>query len=155
MMDRKRKLGKISVTVFLTALIWVWADLAQDERLDLSNFVTVTMAKSSDPNLWVALEDDNSVLRASLTVERVVLKGPASRIGEVVRRKNREKLDLNLFRAPDRCGPDGRDARSTCSSFSSRPTRSDNWADGGDLQAEDDHGSGLPLKRSPRKWNAR
>jgi hypothetical protein len=103
-MDKRRKLGKISVTVFLTVLIWVWADLAQDERLDLSNFVTVTMAKSSDPNLWVALEDDNSTVRASLTIDRVVLKGPASRIGEVVRRKNREKLDLNLFLVPDQMG---------------------------------------------------
>ncbi len=103
-MDRKSKLGKISVTVFLTALIWVWADLAKDERLDLSNFVTVTMAKSSDPNLWAALEGDNSTLQASLTIERVVLKGPASRISEVARRKNREKLDLNLFLVPEQMG---------------------------------------------------
>ncbi len=104
MIDAKRKLGKISVTVFLTALIWVWADLAQDERLDLSNFVTITMAKSSDPNLWVALEGDGSTLRASVTVERVVLKGPASRVSEIVRRKNREKLDLNLFLVPEQMG---------------------------------------------------
>lgn len=103
-MRKKLNAGKISVTVFLTVLIWVWADLAQDERLDLSNFVTVTMAKSSDPNLWVALEDDNSVLRASVTIERVVLKGPASRVSEVVRRKNREKLDLNLFLVPEQMG---------------------------------------------------
>jgi len=103
-MRKKLKVGKISVTVFLTALIWVWADLAQDERLDLSNFVTVTMAKSSDPNLWVALEGENDTLRASLTIERVVLKGPASRVSEIVRRKNREKLDLNLFLVPEQMG---------------------------------------------------
>ncbi len=104
MIDAKRKLGKISVTVFLTALIWVWADLAQDERLELSNFVTITMAKSGDPNLWVALEGDSSTLRASVTIERVVLKGPASRVSEIVRRKNREKLDLNLFLVPEQMG---------------------------------------------------
>ena len=92
------------MTVFLTALIWVWADLAQDERLELSNFVTVTMAKSSDPNLWVALESDNSALRASLTIDRVVLKGPASRVSEIVRRRNRGKLDLNLFLVPEQMG---------------------------------------------------
>jgi hypothetical protein len=103
-MDRRRKIRKISVTVFLTALIWVWADLAQDERLDLSNFVTITMAKSGDPNLWVALEGDNAALRASLTIERVVLKGPASKVSEVVRRKNRERLDLNLFLVPEQMG---------------------------------------------------
>ena len=103
-MRKKLNAGKVSVTLFLTVLIWVWADLAQDERLDLSNFVTVTMAKSSDPNLWVALAGDNTALRASLTIERVVLKGPASRVSEVVRRKNREKLDLNLFLVPEQMG---------------------------------------------------
>jgi len=104
MQHNKIKAGKVSVTVFLTALIWVWADLAQDERLELPNFVTITMAKSSDPNLWVALEGDNSMLRASQTIERVVLKGPASRVSEIVRRKNREKLDLNLFLVPEQMG---------------------------------------------------
>lgn len=103
-MPKKLKAGKISVTVFLTALIWVWADLAQDERLDLSNFVTVTMAKSSDPNLWVALEGENSALKPSLTIDRVVLKGPASRVSEIVRLKNREKLDLDLFLVPEQMG---------------------------------------------------
>ncbi|MBN1505808.1 MAG: hypothetical protein JW955_03125 [Sedimentisphaerales bacterium] len=103
-MDKRPKIGKISVTVFLTALIWVWADLAQDERLDLSNFVTVTVAKPSDPNLWVALENEDSSPRASLTIDRVVLKGPASRVSEIVRRKNREKLDLNLFLVPEQMG---------------------------------------------------
>jgi hypothetical protein len=103
-MRKKLNAEKVSVTLFLTVLIWVWADLAQDERLDLSNFVTVTMAKSSDPNLWVALEGDNSTLRASLTIDRVVLKGPASRVSEIVRRKNREKLDLNLFLVPEQMG---------------------------------------------------
>jgi hypothetical protein len=103
-MDKKSRAGKISVTVFLTALIWVWADLAQDERLELPNFVTVTMAKSTDPNLWVALESENSSPRASVTIERVVLKGPASRVSEIMRRKNREKLDLNLFLVPEQMG---------------------------------------------------
>jgi len=103
-MRKKLNAGKVSVTLFLTVLIWVWADLAQDERLELSNFVTITMAKSSDPNLWVALEGDNEALRASLTIERVVLKGPASRVSEVMRRKNREKLDLNLFLVPEQMG---------------------------------------------------
>jgi hypothetical protein len=103
-MRKKLNAGKVSVTVFLTLLIWVWADLAQDERLDLSNFVTVTAAKSSDPNLWVALEGDNSTLRVSLTIDRVVLKGPASRVSEVVRKKNRGKLDLNLFLVPEQMG---------------------------------------------------
>jgi hypothetical protein len=103
-MGKKLNVGKISVTVFLTALIWVWADLAQDERLELSRVVTVTVARSGDPNLWVALEGEGSALRVSLTLERVVLKGPASRVSEVGRRKNKQELDLDLFLVPEQIG---------------------------------------------------
>lgn len=103
-MSNKFKFGKISVAVFLTALIWVWADLAQDERLVLSNVVSVTVASSSDPNLWVSLQVEESVLRSSLTVDRVVLKGPASRVAEVERMKNKGALDLDLFLVPEPMG---------------------------------------------------
>ena len=51
-MIKKLKPGKISIVVFLTALIWVWADLAQDDRLTLSD-VRIEVAKSTDPSLWV------------------------------------------------------------------------------------------------------
>jgi hypothetical protein len=107
-MSKGLKLGKISVTVFLTALIWVWADLAIDEQLELPGAVTITVAKASDPNLWVALETGASILRPSLTIDRVVLKGPASRIAEVstVRPSLRNKgdLDLDLFLSPEQVG---------------------------------------------------
>lgn len=96
-MRKQFNLGKISVTVFLTALIWVWADLAQDEPLELLRAVTISVARSTDPNLWVALETQGSALRSSLVVERVELKGPASRVTEVERQNNKGKLDLNLF----------------------------------------------------------
>jgi hypothetical protein len=107
-MRKKVKLGKISIVVFLTALIWVWADLAQDEELPLSGVVTVTVSNPSDPNLWVALESEGSasrpVLSRSLTFKRVVLKGPASRVADVERRINRKELTLDLFVIPDQMG---------------------------------------------------
>jgi len=103
-MSKQFNLGKISVTVFLTALIWVWADLAQDERLDLTRIVSISVARSADPNLWIALETQGSALRSSLVMERVELKGPASRVTEVERRNNKGKLDLNLFLVGEELG---------------------------------------------------
>jgi hypothetical protein len=103
-MGKKLKLGKISVTVFLTALIWVWADLAQDEQLELSGLVTVHVAAPADPNLWVTLQTEGTTLRPSMTFKRVVLQGPASRVAEVERRSNKGELNLDLYLSPEQMG---------------------------------------------------
>jgi hypothetical protein len=99
------KFGKISIVVFLTALIWVWADLAQDERLNLADAV-LEVAKSSNPALWVCFvaERDEPDLQTSVTLDSVVLKGPASRVAEVKRLKNKGALDLGLYLSPEREG---------------------------------------------------
>jgi hypothetical protein len=99
------KFGKISIVVFLTILIWVWADLAQDERLILSD-VVVEVAKSSNPALWVSFVDDRKEpnLQTSVTLDSVILKGPASRVAEVQRLKNKGALDLSLFLMADQEG---------------------------------------------------
>jgi len=107
---QKNKLGKISIVVFLTALIWVWADLAQDERLDLPN-VIIEVAKSNNPAVWVSFVVEQEVpdLQTTVMLDTVVLKGPASRVAEVERLRNKGVLDLDLFLVPDRDGipPDG------------------------------------------------
>lgn len=102
---KKIKFGKISIVVFLTALIWVWADLAKDEPLNLPD-VVVEVAKSSNPALWVSFvaEREEPQLRTSVTLESVVLKGPARKVGEVKRLRNKGTLDLNLFLSPEREG---------------------------------------------------
>ena len=99
------KFGKVSIVVFLTILIWVWADLAQDERLILSD-VVVEVAKSSNPALWVSFVDDQKEpnLQTSVTLDSVVLKGPASRVAEVQRLRNKGALDLSLFLMAEREG---------------------------------------------------
>ncbi len=104
-MTTKIKYGKISIVVFLTALIWVWADLAQDEQIELSGIV-VQLAKSSDPTLWVnfVVERQKPDLQSSVPLDTVILKGPASRVAEVTRLKKKESLDLNLFLAPEKEG---------------------------------------------------
>lgn len=104
-MIKKLKPGKISIVVFLTALIWVWSDLAQEDRLPLSD-VRIEVAKSTDPTLWVNFVVDGADpnLQTSVALETVVLKGPASRVAEVNRRKNRGAVDLNLFLVPEEEG---------------------------------------------------
>jgi len=101
-MIKKLKPGKISIVVFLTALIWVWSDLAQDDRLLLSD-VQIKVAKSTDQSLWVnfVVEGADPNLRTSVALDTVVLKGPAARVSEVKSRKNRGALDLNLFLVPE------------------------------------------------------
>ncbi len=104
-MIKTLKPGKISIVVFLTFLIWVWADLSMDETLILSD-VRIEVAKTTDPSLWVnfVIENADPNLRTSVALEEVLLKGPASRITEVSRRKNRGDLDLNLFLVPEQEG---------------------------------------------------
>ncbi len=100
-MANRPKFGKISIVVFLTILIWVWADLAQDETLTLPGFFTISVTKSSDPTLWISfVEGPDQTPRASVTLDNVDLRGPASRVAEVERTKNKERLDPVLFLDP-------------------------------------------------------
>ncbi|HUW20337.1 MAG TPA: hypothetical protein VMW16_13645 [Sedimentisphaerales bacterium] len=77
-MPKNIKYGKVLVVVFLTVLIWVWADLALDESLPVLG-ATVKIARSN-PALWVSFDD-----RPSVSVEEIVLKGPSMRIAELDR----------------------------------------------------------------------
>lgn len=76
MMLRKIKYSKIAVVVFLTILIWVWADLALDEKLPVSD-ATIIVAKSN-PSLWVSFSDEPSI-----SIDNILLRGPASKIANV------------------------------------------------------------------------
>lgn len=80
-MVKKVNYGKILVVVFITVLIWVWADLALDEAFSVSS-VNIT-AKSTNPGLWVSFGDKSS---SSAFIDKMVLKGPASRIADVKRK---------------------------------------------------------------------
>lgn len=104
MMAKNRKLGKISITIFLTILIWVWADLSQDEELPLPNLVRVAVARSGDETLWVSFERPDGSMQSSVVLDNVTLKGPASQVGIVERMRNKGQLDLNLFLVPENEG---------------------------------------------------
>jgi hypothetical protein len=103
-MIKKPKIGKIAIVVFLTVLIWVWADLAQDETLSLSELVTITVAQTNDPSLWITFKGSDGVLRRQVLLDSVELKGPASRVAKIEQMRNKGALDLDLFLIPDQIG---------------------------------------------------
>ncbi|MDD5063607.1 MAG: hypothetical protein PHQ35_02455 [Phycisphaerae bacterium] len=83
-MVKKINYGKILVVIFITILIWVWADLALDEVFSVPSVVIT--AKSTNPGLWVSFGD-----KPSVSIDKMVLKGPASKVAEV-RRKLKDGL---------------------------------------------------------------
>jgi hypothetical protein len=66
---------KIAVVVFITVLIWVWADLALDEMLS-DRPATIMVDEAASPKLWVSLNQAPSV------DIRITLSGPPAAITE-------------------------------------------------------------------------
>jgi hypothetical protein len=99
-MARKVKYGKIAIVIFLTVLIWVWADLDQDEQWTVPK-LTISVAKSADPVLWASFKSESKLSVSSISINNIVLKGPASRIADVKQMWNRGSLDLGVFFAPE------------------------------------------------------
>ena len=96
-MLRNVKYGKIAIVGFITVLIWVWADLALDEKLSVSK-VTISVAKSADRSLLVSFADER---QPSFSINNVVLKGPASKITDVRRKLNVGLLEFEFFLDPE------------------------------------------------------
>lgn len=93
-MTRKIKFSKIAIVTFLTVLIWVWADLALDETVPVPG-ATITIAESS-PNFWVSFGG-----KASVVIDNIVLKGPASRIADIKHEMNDGSLKLKFSLYPE------------------------------------------------------
>ena len=94
-MARKIKYGKVAIVVLITVLIWVWADLAQDETFTVRRATTISLAKTIDPSLWVSFEEDPSV-----DVCDIVLRGPASKIADIRRELDEGSLSFEFFFDP-------------------------------------------------------
>jgi len=73
------KVNKILLVVFITVLIWVWADLALDEKVE-GIAATIEVKEMPSQDIWVTLNS-----RTSLEV-RLTLTGPHARIAELQRR---------------------------------------------------------------------
>jgi hypothetical protein len=91
---RKIKYSKIAIVIFLTVLIWVWADLALDETSPVSG-ATIIVTESS-PNLWVSFGG-----KASTSIDIIILKGPAYKIAEIKREIGEDTLDLKFSLHPE------------------------------------------------------
>lgn len=81
---------KVSLVIFITVLIWVWADLSLDEEHRESSAI-LTITPSSDPSLWVRFKDDNSL---QISLNQITLAGPVLRIAQL--RKDLESGDFKL-----------------------------------------------------------
>ena len=93
MMIRKIKYSKITIVIFLTVLIWVWADLALDETVSVPGAM-ITVAESS-PELWINFDG-----KTSASIDNIVLKGPASKIADIKRELNDGSLAGNNYCRP-------------------------------------------------------
>lgn len=100
-MIRKPKFGKIAIVVFITVLIWLWADLALDEELTVST-AAISIIKSN-PKLWVSFDETSSVL-----IEELVLKGPLRKIAEISKKlEEGEGLRFDLDAAKEKMNEPG------------------------------------------------
>jgi hypothetical protein len=94
-MMKRRRLRKIAATLIFTTLIWVFADLALDEELTVSN-LKLSVAKSINPALWVTFSGQSAV-----PLEKVVLKGSARRIAEARQRINAGRFTREFYFDPE------------------------------------------------------
>ncbi len=82
------KAKKTILVIFITCLIWVWADLSLDK--DLADQTVNVIASKADPRLWVTIEGKPEIQ------VKADFKGPARKITELLGRINtgKEKLDV-------------------------------------------------------------
>lgn len=86
--------------VFLTLLIWVWADLALDKTLLVPN-VSISIVEPSTAALWATFKREGELPVSSISIKNIVLKGPTSRIADVERELSKGLLNLNFALNPE------------------------------------------------------
>ena len=91
---RKIKYGKGVLVLFITALVWVWADRAQDETYSVPNPV-IAVPKYTNPDIWVSFDEKSTV-----TLDKLDLKGPAGRIDALEKEINERLFVPEFFLEP-------------------------------------------------------
>jgi hypothetical protein len=94
-----KKTKKMIVVVFLTLMIWVWADLETEDDVSITG-IPVRISKSSDPSLRVDFIEAGDRLNSEARIKTISLKGPASRIEKIRRMEQDGTLDLSLTLNP-------------------------------------------------------
>jgi hypothetical protein len=90
---KNQNYGKIAVVIFLTVLIWVWADLALDEILP-DRPATIVVDESANPKLWVSFNQSSS---ADI---KITLSGPHTAFAALDRKlRERERSFEFVFDA--------------------------------------------------------
>ena len=82
------KIKKAVLVIFITCLIWVWADLSLDDVLE--NQTVTIIASKANPKLWVTLDGKSEVqIKANIS-------GPKSKTRELAQKidSGKEKLDV-------------------------------------------------------------
>ncbi len=86
------KYGKILAVVFLSLLVWVWADLAKTEVLSVPK-ADLVVAKSIGPNLWVTFENG----RPAVSITKLTFKGPTSKVNQLKRKLTEGSIILEFL----------------------------------------------------------
>lgn len=96
-MLKKIKFSKLAVVIFLTVLIWVWADRALEETRSFPT-ATIVIGRTA-PNLLVSFTSGSTI-----DVNQINLRGPASVVNnlEQVINNDPKKLEFTLY--PERLG---------------------------------------------------
>src|SRR3989339_412265 len=84
------KTKKAVLVVFITCLIWVWADLSLDDVLE-NQTVTIIASKANE-SLWVTIEGKSEIqLKANIS-------GPVGKIREIAQKidSGKEKLEVSF-----------------------------------------------------------
>ena len=89
-MAKKVKYSKITIVIFLTVLIWVWADLALDETLPEKSAVVV-VDESVDPKLWISFDQS-----ASADI-KITLSGPHTAVTTLDMELRKEQKPLEFI----------------------------------------------------------
>jgi hypothetical protein len=98
-MLKKTKFSKLAIVLFLTILIWVWADLALDESHTIFN-AKIVIGRTR-PELWISFSNGFSI-----DVNEIVLKGSVSTINNIDQIINNDPKKLEFPLVFDQFGID-------------------------------------------------
>ncbi|MHC4500435.1 MAG: hypothetical protein ACYS21_15145 [Planctomycetota bacterium] len=90
------KYGKVLAVIFLTVLIWVWADLWKTQELTVAG-ATINVAEPARLDLWVTFQD----YKPFVPIEKIELKGSTSKIDRLKRQMRVNRLSLKFFYTPE------------------------------------------------------
>ena len=90
--------GKIVLVVFITILIWVWADMALDKDRDFAN-VLIEADRSSSGDLRISIEG-----KPDFSIKKLTLRGPAAKLDAIDTQRREDPKFLTFYLSPENVG---------------------------------------------------